>query len=56
MNRSYTPLEIRVANVFEYRGVEVATSTVSISVSMVPEVTCVGAELLPSAMALATGV
>jgi hypothetical protein len=55
MNRSYTPLPVRVADVFEYRVVDVLASTVSISV-LVPAVTSVELEALPSAMALAAGV
>ena len=56
MNRSYTPLPVRVAWIFENRVVEVVASTVSISVSAVPAVTWLGAELLPRATALASGV
>src|SRR5258706_14837318 len=55
MNRSYTPLSVSVAVVFVNRVVEGAASTVSISV-LVPAVTSVELEALPSAMALATGV
>jgi hypothetical protein len=55
MNRSYTPLAFRVAVVFVNRVVEVVASTVSISV-LVPAVTSLDGDALPSVTALATGV